>query len=109
MDAAEWHLRQPFRFQQRRRQPARRPPAGVQPKRAGAGRLGDNRKQIAANAVHLRLDDTHDRVRGDGRVDGVAVTLEDLHAGPSCEWLAGGNDAVLRRDFRSAGDDTHDG
>ena len=51
----------------------------------------------------LRLDQTHHRVGRDRGVDGVAAALEDLHAGARGQRLAGGDDAVTRRDFRSSG------
>jgi hypothetical protein len=53
----------------------------------------------------VRLDETHDGVRRNGRIDGVAAALEDLHARTRGKRLTRGDDAVLGRDLRPAGDD----
>ena len=57
-------------------------------------RVVDDREQVAADAVHRRLDDGEDRGRGDGGVDGVAALLQHLQAGGGRERLAGGDRAV---------------
>ena len=57
-------------------------------------RVVDNREQIAADAVHARLDDREDRRRRDGRVNGVAAVLQHLQPCRRCERLAGRNHAV---------------
>ena len=70
-------------------------------------RLVDDRKQIAADAVHVRLDETHHGVGRDGRVDRVAAALEHLHASARRQRLTGGDDAEFRGDLRSACDNIH--
>ena len=89
------HLGEALRLQQRRRQAGRRPAAGVEPVQRVRSRFVDDREQIAADAVDLRLDEAHDRVGRDGGVDRVAAALEDLHAGLRRQRLAGGDDAEL--------------
>ena len=44
----------------------------------------------------VRLDQAHHRVGRNRRVDGVAAALEDLHAGPRGQRLAG-RDKDIRR------------
>ena len=56
--------------------------------------------EIAADAVVVRLDEAHHGVGRDGRVHRVPAALEDLDAGARGERMAGGDDAVLRRDLR---------
>ena len=70
-------------------------------------RLVDDGKQIAADPVHVRLDETHHGIGRDGRVHGVAAALEHLNASARGQRLAGGDDAVLRGDLRSACDNIH--
>ena len=53
------------------------------------------------------LDQPHDGVRGDRRIHRIAAALEDLDARARGQRLTGGDDAVLRRDFRASGDDFH--
>jgi alanine-glyoxylate transaminase/serine-glyoxylate transaminase/serine-pyruvate transaminase len=74
---------------------------------ATARRVVHDGKQIAADPVHLRLDDAHDRVGGNRRVDRVAAALEDLHAGASRQRLARSHDPIGGRYLRTAGNNSH--
>ena len=67
-------------------------------------RLVDDREQVTTDTVHVRLDQSQDRVRRDRRVDGVATTVEDLRARLRRERLAGRDDAERRGDDGATGD-----
>ena len=66
-------------------------------------RLVDDHEEVAADAVHVRLDQPEDRVRGDRGVDGVAAAIEDLGARLRRQWLARRDDPERRGDDRAAG------
>ena len=83
---------------------ARRPAARVQAvDRAGLRVVVDD-EQVAADAVAGRLHQADGGVGGDGRVDGVAAALENLHAGARRQRLARGDDPEGRRDDRAPDD-----
>jgi hypothetical protein len=67
----------------------------------------DDGEKIAAETVHVRLDQAHDRVCRDGGVHGMSSALEHLDAGARCERLSRGDDAKFRGDFRPARDNIH--
>ena len=54
----------------------RRPAARVEAVHGVAGRVVDDGKQVAADAVHHRRDQAHHRVGGNRRVDGVPAARE---------------------------------
>ena len=57
-------------------------------------RVVDDRQQVAADAVHARLDDREHRGGGDRGVDRVAAVLQHLEARRRCQRLAGRDHAV---------------
>ena len=95
----------PFDLQELRRQPGRRPAAGVQAVELAGLRLVDDGEQVAADAVVIGSTRPITALVGDRRVDGVAAALENLHAGLRRQRLTRRDDAVLGRDLGSAGDD----
>ena len=102
VDAALRHLLDALGGEELRRQPGRRPAAGVQPVHGAGLRLVVEDEEIAAEAVAGRLHQADGGVGGNGGVDGVAAALEDLHAGAGRQRLAGGDDAERRRHHRAA-------
>ena len=54
-------------------------------------RVVDDGEQVAADAVHRRLDDGEDGRRGDGGVDGVAAVLQDAQPRRGRQRLARGD------------------
>ena len=67
-------------------------------------RFVKNDKQIAADAVHGRLDDSHHGVGRDRRIHSVAAALEDLHARARRQRLTGRDNPVSRRHNRPSDD-----
>ena len=76
----------------------RRASARVQPVDFPVFRAVDDREEIAAGAVHRRLDDGQHRRGRDRGVDGVAARLQHPKAGGRGQRLAGGDGAVPRHD-----------
>ena len=107
VNASLGHLRVAVRLQERRRQASGRAAAGVEPMKGSCPGFIYDRKQIAADAVRLRLDQAHDGVGRNRRINRVAAALEDLYSSLRRERLTGGDDAVLRCDSRSTDDDAH--
>ena len=54
----------------------------------------DQSKEISANAVTFRFDQTHHGVGGNRRINGVSALLEDFRPRGSGQSLTCGNDAV---------------
>ena len=115
MDAALRHASGIPALEKLRRQPRGRPSAGVHAVQL-PGLLAHDRKQIAADAAHHRADDTHHRVGGNSRVDGMAALREHLGAGLRCQRVFRGDDATrgdddgtplrsVNRDFGHRGED----
>ena len=83
-------------------QPRRSPSAGIQSVQLpGLGFIND-REQIAADAVHGRLDHSERRVGRDGRVDRIAAFFEHARARLRRQRLAGRHDAELRDHHRAS-------
>src|SRR6185437_637299 len=80
----------------------RRPAAGVESIQLTGFRIVHDREQIAAHAVHHRLDDAHYSVGGDDGIDCVATVGEDRGAGLRGERTLGGNDAATAEDHRAS-------
>ena len=76
----------------------RGPAAGVQAVELVFLRHVHQREQVSADSAPGRLHHSGGRVGGDGRIDGIAAALEDLHSRGRGERLAGGDDAVARGD-----------
>jgi len=57
-------------------------------------RVVDDGQQVAANAVHARLDDGENGGGGDRGIDGVAAILQHFQAGGRRQRLARGDHAV---------------
>ena len=108
IDTRRRHRRQAARSEQRGRETGRRPPARVQSVRPIRLGFVDDREQIAADAVHLGLDDAEHGVGRNRRVGRGAAALEDLHPRARGQRLARSDDAERRGYFRPAGDDGHD-
>ncbi len=62
--------------------------------------LRDHHEQIAADPVHLRLNDAHDCVGGNGGIDRVTAAGQNLGARLRGEWLTGGDNPESGRDSR---------
>ena len=105
VDAGARHRARPFDRSSAGVSPVGAQPPAFRPKSFFVLRLVDDREQVAADAVHLGLDEAHHGVGGNRGVDGVAAALEDLHAGARGQRLAGRDDAVTRRDLRASGSD----
>jgi hypothetical protein len=52
-------------------------------------RIPDDRKQIAADSIHHRLDHTEDRVSGNGRIDRAPTLTKDIECRLRGEGLTG--------------------
>jgi hypothetical protein len=70
------------------------PAAGVQSVQLAGLRVPVDGKQVAADAIHHRLGNAKDRVRGDAGIDGGTALFKDAGAGLRCLHIAGGHDAV---------------
>ena len=46
-------------------------------------------EEIAADTIHVRLDDAHDSIGRDRCVDGIAALFENVSAGLRCQKLRG--------------------
>src|SRR5690606_28961425 len=51
--------------------------------------IPDDRKQVAADAAHVRLDQRQHRVCGDGRVDRTPALFERLDGDERCDRMGG--------------------
>ena len=102
VDAALRHLRNPLRGQQLGRERRRRPSARVQPMDRARLRFVVEDEEVAADAVASGLHQADRGVGTDGGVDGVAATLENLHASSGGQRLTGRHDPHRRRDDGSA-------
>jgi hypothetical protein len=85
MQSGNDHFLSSLGFEKFRRQSARRPPTSVETVELAGLRFVIDREQVTANAVVVRLHQTHHSVGGDR----VAASFEHLHA-RACRqgWLA---------------------
>src|SRR5690606_6253813 len=81
-----------------------RPSAGIQAIDPAGPGLVDDGEEVAADAVVVRLHESHDGVRGNRGVHGVAPALQDLYAGTRRQRMARRHDAEPGGHLRAAGD-----
>ena len=101
--AGPWNRRQIARREDVGRGGICRSPARVQHVQLPAFRVVHDGEQIAADAVHRRLDDGEHGGRRNRGVDGVAAVLQHLEAGGGGERLARGDHAAAAHDDRPRG------
>jgi hypothetical protein len=65
-------------------------------------RIPDDRKQIAADSIHHRLDHTEDRVSGNGRIDRAPTLTKDIECRLRGEGLTGRHHPLPRGSPRTA-------
>src|SRR6266404_3139989 len=73
------HLPNPLLAQKLNRQPARRPPASIQPIKLVRLSVVHNRKQISADPIHHRLNHAHHRVSSNRRIHRIPAALQHPH------------------------------
>ena len=78
------------------RQALRRPSGSVEAVDLARPRVIHHREQVAADAVHHRRHDTHDRVDCDCSVHRVAASREQRRAGLRREWMFTRGNAASR-------------
>ena len=78
------------------RQSFGRPSARVYPIQLVRLRVINNGEQIAADAVHHRLDHSHHRVRRNRRVHGIPATFENAHTCLGCQRRLRRNNPIPR-------------
>ena len=97
IDAGLRHFGNAFGFQVIDGQRAGRPTAGIQAIQLACFGVPVNGEKVAADSIGHGLGDAQDGIGGDGRIDGGSALLQNSCARLRRLDVAGGDDAVLRR------------
>ena len=85
----------------------RRAPGRVEGEQAARARVVDQPEVVAADPVHVRIDDGDGGGRGEGRVEGVAAAREDGAARLGGQMMGRGHEAARGARLGPAGGSAH--